>query len=87
MGGLFSRNRGADAEDAIEPVLPEAPPIEEGGLFGSQASRLIEQTSPEQLASALGDDGEEDERFRSFLDGDGDSDPSRDWLLRPDQDD
>ena len=85
MGGLFSRSRNAEAAP-VEPVLPEAPAIE-GGLFGSQASRLIEQTSPEQLASALADDSEEDERFRSFLDGDGGNDPSRDWLLRPEQDD
>ncbi|MEM9467379.1 MAG: hypothetical protein AAGA90_18540 [Actinomycetota bacterium] len=86
MGGLFSRVRSSEPQAPVEPVLPEAPPIE-GGLFGSQASRLIEQTSPEQLASALADDSEEDERFRSFLDGDGENDPSRDWLLRPDQDD
>ncbi len=85
MGGLFSRSRNAEAAP-VEPVLPDAPAIE-GGLFGSQASRLIEQTSPEQLASALADDSEEDERFRSFLDGDGGNDPSRDWLLRPEQDD
>lgn len=84
MGGLFSRSRQTE-EPTIEQMLTEKPVVAEG-LFGSHASRLIEQTSPDQLASALGEASEEDERFRSFLDGDVNDDPSRDWLLRNDHD-
>ncbi|MEM9202338.1 MAG: hypothetical protein AAGC53_11780 [Actinomycetota bacterium] len=84
MGGLFSRSRNA-VDESVEPLAPE-PSAEDGGLFGARASRLIEQTSPDQLASALADETEEDERFQSFLNGDDDTDPSRDWFLRPDAD-
>jgi len=55
------------------------------GLFGAHGQRLLEQTSPEQLAAALASEDDEDERFRSFINGDDGSDPSREWLLRPEQ--
>ncbi len=71
--GLFARA----SEDEIQPRS------QGGSLFGSHGARLIEQTSPHTLSAALNDDGEEDERFRSFIAGDAEVDPSRDWLLRP----
>lgn len=81
--GLFSR-AGEVADDSgadfAEPVEDSSDSPTE--LFGPDGARLIEQTSPDQLAAALDDEGEEDERFRSFIDGDGDEDASRDWLLR-----
>jgi hypothetical protein len=84
-GGIFARVRNNDNHEPVEPILPDAPGAD-GGLFSAEASRMIEQTSPDQLASALSGQNDEDERFRSFIDGDGD-DGSRDWLLRPEQDD
>ncbi|MEO0494245.1 MAG: hypothetical protein AAF081_12600 [Actinomycetota bacterium] len=84
LGGLFNRGTADKAADA-EATEPEAPAAPTGGLFGSQGARLIEQTSPEDLAAALADESAEDERFRTFLDGDDGSDPSRDWLLRNEQ--
>ena len=71
-GGLFGRATDDEQEES-------------SGLFGSHGARLIEQTSPQDLAAALADEDAEDERFRSFIDGDDDADPSRDWLLRPEQ--
>ena len=59
--------------------------VESAGLFGAHGARLIEQTSPEDLAAALADEDAEDERFRSFIDGDDGADKSRDWLLRNEQ--
>lgn len=73
--GLFGRA----TEEEIEPRRRG------GSLFGTHGARLIEQTSPEALADALDDDGVEDERFRSFIAGDDETDASRDWLLRPEQ--
>lgn len=71
-GGLFGRATDDEQEESA-------------GLFGAHGARLIEQTSPEDLAAALADEDAEDERFRSFIDGDDADDKSRDWLLRPEQ--
>ena len=71
-GGLFGRSGGED------PSRPD-------DLFDVLGAHMLEQTSPEELAAARARDDEEDERFRSFLDGDDEADPSRDWLLSPDQ--
>ncbi len=73
--GLFGRA----TEEEIEPRR------QGGSLFGTHGARLVEQTSPEALAEALKEEGEEDERFRSFIAGDDETDASRDWLLRPEQ--
>lgn len=70
--GLFGRSSGEDSRRPDDIV---------GGL----GTHMLEQASPEELAAALASDDEEDERFRSFLDGEDKADPSRDWLLRPDQ--
>jgi len=77
--GLFARSWGREGDAA--PRAPHAPTGDDG-VFGASASQLIEQISPERLAAALAEDLDEDARFRSFLDGDGERDPSRDWLLR-----
>ncbi len=77
--GLFARSWGR--EGGAAPMAPHAPTGDDG-VFGASASQLIEQISPERLAAALAEDLDEDARFRSFLDGDGERDPSRDWLLR-----
>ncbi len=77
--GLFARSWGR--EGGAAPRAPHAPTGDDG-VFGASASQLIEQISPERLAAALAEDLDEDARFRSFLDGDGERDPSRDWLLR-----
>ena len=77
--GLFARSWGR--EGGAAPRAPHAP-MSDDGVFGASASQLIEQISPERLAAALAEDLDEDARFRSFLDGDGERDPSRDWLLR-----
>ena len=86
MGGLFGRG-SAPAQSAAEEAPVEEPETAKpaGGLFGTHGARLIEQTSAEDLAAALAEESEEDERFRSFIDGDDDGDKSRDWLLRPEQ--
>ena len=77
--GLFARSWGR--EGGAAPRAPHAPTGDDG-VFGASASQLIEQISQERLAAALAEDLDEDARFRSFLDGDGERDPSRDWLLR-----
>lgn len=94
-GGLFSRMRskaddepadgfgsflGGAAGDEVENDGDDAP-----GLFGMLGSRLVESTPPATLAEALDTEDIEDEAFRQFLDGDDAPDPSRDWLLRPEQ--
>jgi len=71
-GGLFSR---ATEEEVTS---------ERGGLFGTHGFRLVQQTNAEELAEALGHEGEADAAFESFLAGDSEADPSRDWLLRND---
>ncbi len=83
--GLFSRARPdepgfEDLDAAIDERTGE-----ESVLFGSLGPRLVEQTSPAELSDALDRDDSQDEAFRQFIDGDGEPDPSRDWLLRPDQ--
>ncbi len=71
--GLFSR---ATEEESTG---------EGSALFGEHGFRLLQQTDAEELAAALGHEDEADAAFESFLAGDSDSDPSRDWLLRNDQ--
>lgn len=96
--GLFSRATADETDvhestDADEPAEesesePESEPEPESkssGLFGMLGARLVEQTSPDQLAEALEADESEDEAFHQFLAGDSEPDPSRDWLLRPEQ--
>jgi hypothetical protein len=72
-----------DTESADDTA--ESAPPRRMGLFGMLGSRLVEQTNPDDLADALEDDDTDDEAFRQFLDGDDAPDPSRDWLLRPEQ--
>jgi hypothetical protein len=86
-GGLFSRRRTDKKEVGFDDLTDGADEEEKekGGLFGMLGPRLIEQTSPEELAEALESDDSEDQAFREFLDGDDAPDPSRDWLLRPEQ--
>jgi hypothetical protein len=88
-GGLFSRMRSKSAEPAgfDDLVTDDDHDDEEDnvGLFGTFGQRLVEQTPPDTLAEALGTDDSEDHAFRQFLDGDDAPDPSRDWLLRPEQ--
>lgn len=91
---LFSRARSdddevigfddlaADDDDDSEEAEPEE---QKSGLFGMLGARLVEQTPPDDLAEALDTDDSEDQAFRQFLDGDDAPDPSRDWLLRPEQ--
>lgn len=83
--GLFSRARG-DEETVIgfEDLAGEDED-DEVGLFSAVGSRLVEQTRADELAEALETEDSEDQAFRQFLDGDDAPDPSRDWLLRPDQ--
>jgi len=83
--GLFSRARPdepgfEDLDAAIDERTGE-----ESVLFGNLGPRLVEQTSPADLSNALDRDDSQDEAFRQFIDGDGEPDPSRDWLLRPDK--
>jgi|GEM_PF-1903817 len=70
---LFARSDDSVDEEAPKP-----------SLFGSHGARLIEQTSPSELAAALGE-ASDDNAFRSFIAGDQEADPSREWLLRPEQ--
>ncbi|MEZ5247012.1 MAG: hypothetical protein R2707_18120 [Acidimicrobiales bacterium] len=88
-GGLFSRIRsrettvvGFDDLAADDETDEETDDV---GLFGSLGPRLIEQTRPDTLAEALETEDIDDQAFRQFLDGDDAPDPSRDWLLRPEQ--
>jgi hypothetical protein len=90
--GLFSRARTDEDSDDVDVFSDLAATDEESdisgadiGLFGMLDSRIVEQTSPEGLADALGINDADDDAFRQFLDGDDAPDPSRDWLLRPEQ--
>lgn len=96
--GLFSRARGEDETVGFDDLAGDDHDDEDeaadqssgeksgrGGLFGMLGSRLVEQTRPEDLAEALEADDSDDQAFRQFLDGDDAPDPSRDWLLRPEQ--
>jgi hypothetical protein len=83
--GLFSRARSDEQgfED-LEAAL-DGESGDESSLFGTLGPRLVEQTSPAELSDALESSDSQDEAFRQFIDGDDEPDPSRDWLLRPDQ--
>ena len=89
-GGLFSRMRST-ADDELSHERVDTP--DDGtdddddapGLFGMLGSRVVQPTPPATLAEALDADDIEDQAFRQFLDGDDAPDPSRDWLLRPEQ--
>ncbi|MEM7139948.1 MAG: hypothetical protein AAF548_02885 [Actinomycetota bacterium] len=87
--GLFSRatNDETGFEDLAEATAADASDDDapSTGLFGMLGSRLVQQTSPDDLADALEDDDEQDSAFHEFLAGDEEPDPSRDWLLRPEQ--
>ena len=89
--GLFSRGRSA-ADDTIgfDDLAADDDDDDDDtekstGLFGMFGPRLVEHVSPDGLADALDADDTDDEAFRQFLDGDDAPDPSRDWLLRPEQ--
>jgi len=83
--GLFSR---ASADEPGQSDLPDVEGDDDGdgtSLFGSLGERLLEQSSPSDLADALATEDSQDEAFRQFIDGDAEPDPSRDWLMRPDR--
>ena len=84
--GLFSR-ASVDEETVIGfDDLAEIEDDDATGLFGMLGERFVEQTRPGGLAEALeADDDSDDQAFRQFLEGDDAPDPSRDWLLRPEQ--
>ena len=86
-GGLFSRIRSKSAEPVGFDDLAddEDEDGDDVGLFGTFGQRLIESTPPDTLAEAIGTEESDDHAFREFLDGDDAPDPSRDWLLRPEQ--
>ena len=90
--GLFSRARADEDGDDVDVFADLVATDEESdfdnaniGLFGMFDSRVVAQTSPDGLADALGVNDADDDAFRRFLDGDDAPDPSRDWLLRPEQ--
>lgn len=80
--GLFSR-ASEDEPEATDSAEDDAAEKPSTGLFGMLGSRLVQQTSPDDLAEALEEEDGEDEAFHEFLAGDDEPDPSRDWLLRP----
>jgi hypothetical protein len=87
-GGLFSRIRPkAAAPVGFDDLTTDDDDEDddEVSLFGTLGPRLVEQTPPDTLAEALDTDDSDDHAFRQFLDGDDAPDPSRDWLLRPEQ--
>lgn len=88
-GGLFSRMRSTPENEPSDERADHDDAGEDGGdapgLFGMLGSRLVQSTPPATLAEALDTDDIEDQAFRQFLDGDDAPDPSRDWLLRPEQ--